>query len=160
MSNEINSYLVFKLDENEFAVHVSKVVEILEYKQPLAMPDAPIFFAGVIEHREEMVPVVDPSKKFGLPALTITQKSCIIVLELTHSTTKRGVKVGVIVDAVTDVFETEGEELKSIQNDFKPDYILGTYKRDDKFYMVLNADKVFSTNEMLEMADLIGLAKQ
>lgn len=160
MSNEINSYLVFKLDNNEFAVHVSKVVEILEYQQPLAMPNAPEFYAGVIEHRDVMVPVVDPSIKFGLNALDISTKSCIIVLELTHTTTKRGVKIGVIVDAVTDVLETEGEELMSIQSDFKPDYILGTYKKEDKFYMVLNADKVFSTSEMIQMADLIQLAKK
>lgn len=159
MSNEINSYLVFKLDDNEFAVHVGKVVEILEYKEPLPMPDASAFFAGVMEHREEMIPVVDPSKKFGLPSLSITPKSCIVVLDLSHAKTNRSVKVGIIVDAVTDVIETEGNELKSIQNDFKPDYILGTYKKEEKVYMVLNADKVFSTNEIVEMSDLIKIAK-
>lgn len=160
MGNEINSYLVFKLDNNEFAVHVAKVVEILEYQQPLPMPNAPVFYAGLIEHREEMVPVVDPNIKFGLAPLDISSKSCIIVLELIHATTRRGVKIGIIVDAVTDVLETEGEELMTIQNDFRPDYILGTYKRDDKFYMVLNADKVFSTSELIQMADLIELSKK
>ncbi len=160
MDNEINSYLVFRIDSNEFAAHVSKVVEILEYKQPLPMPDAPSFLLGVLEHRDEMVPVVDPSRKFGLNALTITTASCIIILELTHATTKRNVKIGVVVDAVTDIIEPDGEELKSIQNDFRPDYILGTYKKDDKFYMVLNVDKVFSTNEIVEMSTIITDAKK
>ena len=160
MGNDINSYLVFKLDDNEFAIHVSKVVEILEYKKPMAMPDAPPFFAGVIEHREEMVPVVDPSLKFGLPALSVTQKSCIVVLELIHSVSKRPTKVAIIVDAVSDVIETEEGDLKVIQNDFRPEYILGTYKKDDLYYLVLNADKVFSTNEMISMSEIIDTLKK
>lgn len=160
MDNEVNSYLVFRIDSNEFAAHVGKVVEILEYKQPISMPNSPSFLLGVIEHRDEMVPVVDPSRKFGLNALSLTTASCIIVLELIHSSSKRGVKIGVVVDAVTDIIEPDGDELKSIQNDFRPDYILGTYKREGKFYLVLNVDKVFSTNEIIEISAIIADAKK
>ncbi len=156
MEDVNNSYLSFKIGSDTFAVHVSKVNEIKEYETPRKVPESISFMRGVIDFRDEIVPVIDTGLKFGMDAVEITPQTCIIVLDVTREDTQTNFKVGVMTDAVTDVFEAEEESFKKISTDYSPAYIRATYNYNDNFYLILNSDKVFSVNDIISMGNLIS----
>ena len=63
---EMTQYLTFKLDEEIFALDISKVREVLDFTTVTKVPRTPEFMRGVINLRGSVVPVVDLRLKFGM----------------------------------------------------------------------------------------------
>ncbi len=61
-TQEATQHLTFNLDEEVFAVDISKVREVLEYTAVTKVPQTPEFMKGVINLRGHVVPVVDLSR--------------------------------------------------------------------------------------------------
>ncbi len=154
-----NSYLSFKIGAETFAIHVSKVNEIREYEAPRKVPESVSFMKGVIDHREDVVPVIDTAQKFGLGSVDITLQTCIIVIDVTREDTQTNFRVGILTDAVTDVFEADEDQFKKINTDYSPGYIKATYTLNDNFVLILDSDKVFSVNEIISIGNLISEIK-
>lgn len=55
----MNSYLSFKLGNEDFALHVNKVLNILEMTNITEVPKAPDYMKGVINLRGTVLPVID-----------------------------------------------------------------------------------------------------
>ncbi len=155
MEEITNSYLSFIIGSQHFAIHVGKVNEIREYEVPRNVPEAISFMKGVIDHRDEVVPVIDTAIKFNLPTSGITLQTCIIIIEV-EKPDGNTFKIGIITDAVTDVFEADAESFKKIDNEYKPGYVDSTYNINDNHYLILDVDKVFSTNEIIEFDKILS----
>ncbi len=155
MDQEINSYLTFSVANNTFGIHVEKVEEIKEYILPKVVPESLPFVKGVIDHRDQVIPVIDAARKFNLGSIDITPQTCIVVLEIEK---RKGefFKIGVLVDNVSDVFESDPEKVRKIEDDYKPGYISATYRTEDLLVMILNANKVFSDTDIVAMDKMIG----
>lgn len=148
-SQEVDSYLSFKLGEEEFALHVSKVLNILEMTDITKVPKAPVFMKGVINLRGMVLPVIDTRLKFGMSKTEYTDKTCIVVMELDMDDEK--VFVGALVDEVIAVLELEQNQIEpppSIGSRYRSDFIYGMAKNEDKFIMLLDMEKVFSDMEL------------
>ena len=156
MSSELNTYLTFKIGNHLFGVDVSKVLEISEYKKPQPVPESPAYMSGIIEFREQVIPMIDCGLKFNLPAIEITEVTCMVVLEMHNVELGKKFKAAIVVDAVSDVFEATGAEKLGMEDDFKPGYVLASYKTDKGLVMVLNADKVFSDKDIIAIEAIIG----
>lgn len=150
-----NSYLSFKIGTETFAIHVGKVNEIREYETPRNMPEAISFMVGVIDHRDAVIPVIDTGVKFGLKPIEITPLTCIIIIDVKRKDSDTSFRVGILTDAVTDVFEADEDEFKDIETNYSPKYIKSTYNLNDNFYLILNSDEVFSINEIINMNSII-----
>ena len=151
----INSYLSFKLERETFGVNVSKVIEILEVPHITKIPKAPAFMRGVINLRGTVLPVVDTRLKLGLHKEADTISTCIIVFSIELE--KETVVVGALVDAVQEVFEMHEAEFKptpSIGAKYKTEFLKGMVNRGAEFIMMLDVDKVFSTDELIALQDL------
>ncbi|MCB2195232.1 MAG: chemotaxis protein CheW [Bacteroidetes bacterium] len=152
--DEINSYLSFKLGDEEFASHVSKVLNILEMTRITEVPKAPSFMKGVINLRGMVLPVIDTRLKFGMSATEYTDKTCIVVMELDMDNEK--VYVGALVDEVVAVLELENKQIEpppSIGSKYRSDFIYGMAKSEDKFIMLLDMEKVFSDMELNQIKE-------
>jgi purine-binding chemotaxis protein CheW len=156
MSDHINAYLTFSVGQNTFGVHVEKVVEIQEYSKPKAVPESIPYMKGVIDHRDAIVPVIDTGLKFNLGEIKVNAQSCIVVLEINKPEGSGVFNIGILVDAVSDVFESDPEKVKAIENDFKPGYISATYKNNDTLVMILNTDKVFTERDIIAIDQIMG----
>ena len=148
--NEVRQYLTFKLGEEVFGLDVGKVREILDFTAITKVPRTPDFMRGVINLRGSVVPVVDMRVKFGMSSTEKTVNTCIIVTEvrLEGETTV----LGALVDSVQEVFELEPGQIEPaprIGTRLKTEFILGMGKRDERFIMLLDVDKVFSCDELL-----------
>ena len=151
---DVNSYLSFKLGKEEFALHVSKVLNILEMTRITEVPKAPVYMKGVINLRGMVLPVIDTRLKFGLTETVATEKTCIVVMELKLENDK--VFVGALVDEVLAVLELEENQIQSppsIGSKYKSEFIYGMAKHDDSFIMLLDMEKAFSDDEIIELKE-------
>ncbi|MCB9000507.1 MAG: chemotaxis protein CheW [Bacteroidales bacterium] len=150
--NSLNSYLTFKLGDEEFAAHVSKVLNILEMVKITQVPKAPTYLKGVINLRGAVLPVIDARIKFGMDEAEYTNNTCIIVMDIDFD--GESVHVGAIVDSVQAVLEIDNSQimpLPTLGSRYKSEFIVGMAKVDEKFIIVLNMDAVFSVDEITEL---------
>ena len=82
MITETCQYMTFKLGDELFAINVSQVREVLEVTHITRVPTAPDYMRGVVNVRGKAIPVVDLRLRFGLPKVTDTVHSRIVVMEL------------------------------------------------------------------------------
>ncbi len=146
---EATQHLTFKLDEEVFATDISKVREVLEYTDVTKVPQTPEFMKGVINLRGHVVPVVDLRLKFGMPEAEKTVNTCIIIVEV--NVDEETAVLGALADSVQEVHDFEADQIEpapKIGTRLKTEFIKGMGKRDDQFIMILDIDKVFSTDEL------------
>ena len=149
ITQQTESYLTFKLDNELFAINVSKVLEILEVKPITKVPKSPMFMKGVINLRGNILPVIDTRNKFSMPEEDFTIDTCIIVLNI--NTGKDSLLVGAIVDSVQKVIDIPTESIQpsiSMGAIYREDLLTGIGKVDEDFIMILNIDKVFSAEDI------------
>ena len=145
---ETKQYLTFKLNDEVFGVDVAQVREILDYVKITKVPQTPDFMKGVINLRGSVVPVIDMNMKFGMPQNEKTVNTCIVVVEvkLDNDTTV----MGALVDSVQEVFEIEPNNIESaprIGTKLKTEFIKGMGKQNDRFIIILDIDKVFTSDD-------------
>ena len=149
---ETVQYLTFKLADEVFALDVAKVREILELTNITKVPQTPDFMRGVINLRGSVVPVIDMRLKFGMSETEQTVNTCIIVAEINMDgdTTV----LGALADSVQEVVEMGPESIEAaphIGTRLNTDFIKGMGKVDSRFVMILDIDKVFSSDELTDM---------
>jgi purine-binding chemotaxis protein CheW len=158
IKNKVNSFLSFRIGKEIFAANVKNVLNILEMTRITQVPKSPEYMKGVLNLRGIVLPVIDSRIKFGISETEITTNTCIIVLEL--HTSGEPIMIGAIVDAVKEVFEIDESDIlppPSIGTNFRSDYLKGMAQSEDGFIMILDAEKVFGTDEIV---DLQGLTKE
>jgi len=146
---ETRQYLSFRLDEEEFALDISKVREVLDCAKITKVPQTPEFMCGVINLRGSVVPVIDLKRKFGISDTLKTVDSRIIIGEV--SVDGDATVLGVLADAVNEVMEMDPGSIDPaprIGTRMNTDFIKGMGKRDEEFIMILDIDKVFSAQEL------------
>lgn len=62
-----NTYLSFMVCGEQFATDVGKVLEVLQIQHITVVPNAPGFIKGIINFREDVVPVFESRVKYNLP---------------------------------------------------------------------------------------------
>ncbi|GAA2624644.1 chemotaxis protein CheW [Dactylosporangium fulvum] len=91
-------FVVFRLDEEEYAVDVDAVQEIIRVPETLIhVPKTYAFVEGLVNLRGTVLPVVDLRTRLGVPKAARDERQRIIVLIL------GGVRTGFIVDSVAEV---------------------------------------------------------
>jgi purine-binding chemotaxis protein CheW len=149
MNGETKSFLSFKLGEENFTIPVMKIMEILEVPKITRVPQSPNFLVGVINLRGAVLPVIDSRIKFGMTPIEFTINTCILVLSI--EVNDEMIEVGALVDSVSEVFELSSEDIKpvpTLASRYRSDYVQGMIHENDHFIMLLNIDKVFSSNDL------------
>ncbi|MEO1054236.1 MAG: chemotaxis protein CheW [Bacteroidota bacterium] len=150
-SSVINSqsYLTFTLDNEIFGSTVNRVLEIIEVPKITRVPKAPPYMRGVINLRGRVLPVIDTRVKFGMAPIEDTVDTCIVVLSI--EVDNQEIVLGALVDAIQAVLEIGDDEIQdppSFQFGYRTDLIIGMVKKADDFILMLDMDKVFSTQEI------------
>jgi len=142
-------YLTFKLEDEVFALDIGKVREVLDYTTVTKVPQTPDFMRGVINLRGNVVPVMDMRLKFGLTMTDKTVNTCVIITEV--NVDGETTILGAMADSVQEVLDLEAEQIEPpprIGTKLNTDFIRGMGKREEQFIMILDIDRVFSTDEL------------
>jgi purine-binding chemotaxis protein CheW len=143
-------FLSFAVAGDEYAVAVLRVREILEYEAVTHVPGVPPWILGVINLRGSVVPVVDLAVKLGLPRTTPTRRTCIVIVEAALE--GQHTAMGVIADSVSQVLDLRAEDVEpppSFGTRLRVDYLVGMGKVGRGFVLMLDIDRVLSTDELL-----------
>jgi len=146
-------YLTFHLAGEEYAVGILQVKEIITYGTLTKVPHTPPSIRGVINLRGNVVPVVDLAVKFGLAASQVTDRTCIVIVEVEINDTRT--VMGVIADSVSQVISMSNDNIlpaPAFGTRVRIDFLRGMGKSGDKFVLVLDIDKVLSAEDLAPTA--------
>ena len=141
-------FLTFFLAGEEYGIEILKVHEIIGMMPITRVPRTPEFIRGVINLRGKVIPIVDLRLKFGMESVEQTSETCIIVVHV------EGIEMGIVVDRVSEVLNIasgEIEDAPSFGRDVNTDYILGIGKTQSKVKILLDIDRVLSTQEVVQI---------
>jgi len=142
-------YLTFTLDQEEYGIGITKVKEIIGMIPITPVPQTPSFVKGVINLRGKVIPVIDLRLKFGLEPMEYNERTCIIVVEITGAGKK--IPMGIVVDAVSEVLNIKGNDIEDTPNfgsRLETNYILGMAKTGEGVKILLDIDKVLTSEEL------------
>lgn len=161
MDNETQSgsqrFLTMTLGEELFAIDIFSVREILDFTDITRIPQTPEFMRGVVNVRGSAVPVIDLKMKFGLGRVERTLNTRIVIVEI-----KRDDDIsvmGALADSVKEVLELETDRIDPpprMGAAVRADFIRGIGKHGNRFLLVLDMNKVFSSDEILDLAQAMG----
>jgi purine-binding chemotaxis protein CheW len=144
-----SQYLTFTLAEEQYAVTVSRVREVLEVPSLTKVPGMPAYMRGVINIRGSVVPVVDLRLKFDMQEAEHTVDTSIIVMDIQAGSSQ--VVVGCLADSVQEVIDLPAENIEPaprIGTTVDASCLQGMGKRDEGFIIVLDIDRVFQNDEL------------
>lgn len=150
-----NQYLTFTLAKELYAIDIANVWEILDYTPITRVPRTPEFLLGIINLRGRAVPVADLRLKFGLPKTERTVNTCIIITEVQFE--GESTIMGALADSVQEVFEIEEKNIEpppKIGTKINIEFIQGMGKQDDRFIIIIDVNKVFSSEELAIVQDV------
>jgi purine-binding chemotaxis protein CheW len=142
-------YLTFSLGSEEYGIGILKIREIIGMLPITSVPETPPFVKGVVNLRGKVIPVVDLRLRFGMPVIGYTERTCIIVVEI--SATGGLVSVGIVVDAVSEVLNIKAEEIEeppAFGARMNTDYILGMAKMGNGVKLLLDIDRVLGRDDL------------
>ena len=151
-----NQFLTFKVGEAKYAVSVFKVREVLPYSAPQTLPCPDPLIAGIIRSRGKNVAVVRLREKFALDTKPIDANTRIVVFEIGDNGTK--MLFGGIVDSVQEVIALEVAEEEPpppMGNTIASRFVEGLGMRNGEYIIILNADKIFSSDELETICDAV-----
>jgi purine-binding chemotaxis protein CheW len=156
--NEINEaieqFVTFSLGDELFGVAVNRAREILSLTPVTKVPQTPGYMLGVINLRGQVVPVIDMRLKLGLPASATTQDTCILVVEVMLD--GEAVTVGALADAVREVLDIRADQIEPpprLGTRLNTAFINGMGKVGEDFLILLDIDRIFSTDELVMLQD-------
>ena len=158
---ELNQYLTFILDNEEYGVPILKVSGIQGWEKTTPIPNSPEFVKGIINLRGEVVPIIDLRKRFGLDEKDYDAHTVVVVVRIEQGEKKR--TVGLVVDAVADVYGISKEEMHSTPEfggKISDDFVQGLGIIGEKMVIILEIDnlvdwKIVSEEEPDESLDVV-----
>lgn len=154
-----SQFLTFMLGDEQYAVGILHIKEIIEYGSLATVPMMPDCVRGVINLRGAVVPVMDLSARFGRGQSVIGKRSCIVIVEAGGADGECKQVLGMLVDAVNAVVEIDAQEIEpapSFGTRIRPDFIAGMGKLTDKnrgrFVILLDIERVLSSEDIVDMA--------
>lgn len=164
MANEMDSvfyeedtqkgkYLTFALGDEQYAIEIRHVVDIIGIQDITEIPNQPEYIMGVINLRGKIIPTMDVRKRFNKSFNDYNNRTCIIVVEL------NAVSVGLIVDMVLEVIAIPDEQIAeppTFNTDFKNKFILGIGKIQNEIVIILDSDKLLNEGEIDEVRTITG----
>ncbi len=141
--------LTFMLGGKIYAIEISYIKEIIEYKEFCTIPAVPSFFRGILDLRGRPVPIIDLGTRFNGEPLTISKRSCIVIVELTINGSK--LEMGLIIDSVKEVIDLQEDQIEPPPNfgqSIETRFMSGITKFEGKFIVILNIEHVLPTEEL------------
>jgi purine-binding chemotaxis protein CheW len=150
VESEASQYLTFAVADEEYAVPILRVREILAYEPLTRVPRAPQFISGVMNLRGTVIPVVDLRIKLGLEPTALTPRTCIIVIDVDGESGRT--TMGLLSDEVNRVMDLAPDEIEpppSFGTRIDMSFLFGMGNLGAKFALILDIDRVLTTLEVI-----------
>lgn len=147
----VNRFLTFFVEEEQYGIDISRIKEIIAPINITHIPKTPNYLKGVINLRGTIIPVVDIRLKFGMAEKEMDVDTAIIIYEVNKAS------IGFIVDQVEDVLsldESHISEAPRFGANIDTSFIDSVAEVDKNVIMLLNLEKIFEAEELLDISKL------
>ena len=103
---EVLDVLVFSLAGERYGVETSYVLEVLPLRELTPLPCVPLVFAGVMNYRGRILPVLDIRRLFGLSGQGTTEGNRVVVMEA------NSMALGILAESVAGIIRVDAQEIK------------------------------------------------
>ncbi|GAB5499125.1 MAG: chemotaxis protein CheW [Pseudohongiellaceae bacterium] len=149
VKEELQQYLTFVLDEEEYGVPILSVRGIQGWEKTTPIPNSPNYVMGIINLRGEVVPIVDLRRRFGLEPVEYSTNTVVIVVRVEQGDTEK--TVGLVVDAVADVHDIKNDDMRE-SPDFgsaiKQEFVRSLGLIEEKMVIILDIDRMVDWREL------------
>ncbi len=149
--------VVFRMENEEFACDINDVREVLKMVRVTPLQRSLDFVEGVINLRGDVIPVIDLRMRFGLSEAERTDESRIIIVGVEDR------MVGLIVDSVTEVTRLMQKQIQDAPSQVagqQTNLIMGVGKINDRMLIILNLDRILTTEEQIALTDISRAGKE
>ena len=139
--------VTFRVAGQDFAFNIFQVERILRHEAPAPLPKAPDFLEGVLRYQGTAVPLIDLRKRLNVPA-PLKEETRTVILEW------EGGKIGVVVDAVTEVLQVGAGDITAppkIVKGLAAEYVAGLVVKEGRTIIVLNTGQLLNAKERLAL---------
>ncbi|AAK80174.1 purine-binding chemotaxis protein CheW [Clostridium acetobutylicum] len=126
--------VVFKLNDEQFAVETSRVQTIVESMTVTKVPKAPDYVKGLINIRGNVQSLLDINLLLDIDESECEDES-IIILRLEEE------PVGISVNQVDEVLDIDENLIEKVDDD-KKDYVKGVINFKDRIVTLIDIDKL------------------
>jgi purine-binding chemotaxis protein CheW len=148
-----DQFLTFIMAGEEYGVDILQVQEIRGWENVTPIPNAPAHIKGVINLRGTIVPIVDLRQRFGLQRAEYGPLTVVIVLKVA---TRKGSRVmGIVVDAVSDVYSLSADDMKEapdLGDNVNTSYIRGLVNVASKMVILLDINELLGADTIPEVS--------
>lgn len=125
--------VIFKINEEQFAVETNKVQGINDIMSITKVPKASPYIKGLINLRGNIIAILDINLLLNM-GKPLREQNNIIILNL------RGEQVGITVDSVDEVLDIEEELIESLEDNNTRAYIQGVINFKHSIATLINLD--------------------
>ncbi len=145
---ELQQCLSFELADELYGVDILAVEEIRVWETPTLLPHTPVYIRGVINLRGMIVPIMDLRVRFGVGKPDYDPTTVVIFVRSNTEGTSR--LVGLVVDAVSDVNEFDGntiEQPSHLSNQQVSEFVRGMVNVEHKVMSMLDVDRLMALEQ-------------
>ena len=138
-------FLEFSLGEENFAIPLLQVRELISIPETTPIPNAPSYFLGIMNLRGQVISVVDLRKKMNITEKQNNQETAVIIIEI------NGINMGVVVDSINKVLAVRREDFQDvpeIESQLNAEFIQGIFKQEHGLVVLMNLEKVLNLNDL------------
>jgi purine-binding chemotaxis protein CheW len=147
-SSDGQRYLAFSLNEEEYAIPLLHVKEVIALPEVTQIPYTPSHFLGIMNLRGQVISIVDLRLKFKMKKADKTSETTVVICDFDSAV------LGVVVDSVNCVMALKEGDIApkpEIESSVNSGYITGVTKRDKKLVVLLNLAKALSVEDRQAM---------
>lgn len=136
-------YLCFTLGQEEFAIPLLSVREVIAIPEITPVPQTPPHFLGIMNLRGQVISVMDMRAKLGIKA-SGTAETSVVICDISPN------PVGVVVDSINAVVKplpSEMSEKPEVQSSRNTEYIEGVFRQKNKLVLILNISKTLNVGD-------------
>jgi purine-binding chemotaxis protein CheW len=136
-------YLTFIMEGEEYGVDILAVQEIRGWESATPVPNSPAYVKGVINLRGTFVPIIDLRGRFDLSKPEYGPETVVTVLKIETKKGPRG--MGIIVDAISDVYDVPFNGIKrtGFGDNKNSGFIKGLVTVNDHMVILLELEQLF-----------------
>jgi purine-binding chemotaxis protein CheW len=135
--------LSFTAGDEEFALSVFEVKEIINYQPVTVIPRCPEYIIGVISLRGEIIPVLDLKKRLGIGGAAPGGEPMIVIVAQGDEA------AGLLVDGITGMIiirESEVEVTPDVVSPEKAEFFRGVVRSGERLATILNVDRILDVS--------------
>lgn len=138
---------IFTLNQEFFGIELSLVQEFIKFKKYTPIPCTPKFILGNLNLRGEIITLIDIREEFNLQSSGLKEENQAVIVNVD------GVVVGIVIDAVNDIYMMNPNDLKLEENtdneSVNQEYLQGVIPYQDKMLGIIDLNQVILGGNLL-----------